>query len=411
MRSVVDTGIVMPVYYQKPEHLQQSIQAVLEQSYAAFRFIIVIDGAPEMLEQVLHHTAKDSRVEIIANPENLGVAGALNTGFGSLLIDPDIRYLTWVSSDNVYDPEFLETLRRALRHSPKETGLVYSSFRSIDDDGKQLKSEADLALLREFQSQPIETILDSSLIGVSFMYKKEYALRIGGYRYAPIEDYDFWLRLTEVCGVKYLPVELMDYRVDSAFSVSSTLHSTEKHRLWRHMYHLSRLEARQRRGIPAETTVLFLADGQDEEAVARIEELYEQLYSNYILYVIDLTADCSINTKLMEIPHPSVVFKWFPESSEWQTLYFAAQFIETPFVYLYRNERFKNEVELHYLALELRKTPDSSFSVYQSPDRSEVLHRYDLNQELPLHNELFRTTKLTEWVLHHRTHMPGGLGQ
>lgn len=45
MRSVVDTGIVMPVYYQKPEH----IQAVLEQSYAAFRFIIVIDGAPEML--------------------------------------------------------------------------------------------------------------------------------------------------------------------------------------------------------------------------------------------------------------------------------------------------------------------------------------------------------------------------
>ncbi len=62
MRSVVDTGIVMPVYYQKPEH----IQAVLEQSYAAFRFIIVIDGAPEMLEQVLRYTAEDPRVEIIA---------------------------------------------------------------------------------------------------------------------------------------------------------------------------------------------------------------------------------------------------------------------------------------------------------------------------------------------------------
>jgi glycosyltransferase involved in cell wall biosynthesis len=242
----------MLVYYQKPEHLQQSIQAVLEQSYAAFRIIIVIDGAPEMLEQVLHHTAEDSRVEIISNPENLGVAGALNTGFGSLLIDPDIRYLTWVTSDNVYDPKFLETLRRALRQSPKETGLVYSSFRYIDDNGQQLKSEADLAQLREIQSQPIEALFEACMIGASFMYKKEYALRIGGYRYAPVEDYDFWLRLTEVCSVKYIPVELMDYRLNSAFSVSASLYSTEKHPFWRHMYHLSRLEARQRRGIPVD---------------------------------------------------------------------------------------------------------------------------------------------------------------
>ncbi len=410
MRSVVDTGIVMPVYYQKPEHLQQSIQAVLEQSYAAFRFIIVIDGAPEMLEQVLHHTAEDSRVEIISNPENLGVAGALNIGFGSLLVDPDIRYLTWVSSDNVYDPEFLETLRRALRQSPKETGLVYSSFRYIDDDGQSLKSEADLAQLREIQSQPVEALLEACMIGASFMYKKEYALRIGGYRYAPVEDYDFWLRLTEVCSVKYIPVELMDYRLNSAFSVSASLYSTEKHRFWRHMYHLTRLEARQRRGIPAETTVLFLAEGYDEAAVTRVEALYEQLYSNYTLYIIDLTADCSVNTKLVEIPHPSVVFKWFPESSEWQALYYAAQFIETPFVYLYRNEPFRNSGELHDLAAELRKMPVPSFSVYQSPEHSGILHRYDLNQELPLKNELFRTTKLTEWVLYHRMHMPGGLG-
>jgi glycosyltransferase involved in cell wall biosynthesis len=399
----------MPVYYQNPNHLQQAILSILEQTYAAFRFIIVIDGAAEMLEWVRLYTTDDTRVEIIENLENLGVAGALNVGFGNLLTDPDIRYLTWVSSDNQYDGQFLETLRRTLRQSPKEVGLAYSSFRSIDDNGTLLKSETELALLRQFQSQPIENILDSSMIGVSFMYRKEYALLAGGYRYAPIEDYDFWLRLTEVCGARYIPVELMNYRVNSAFSVSSTLHSAEKHRNWRLMYHLTRKEARIRRGIPVETTVLFMSRTNDDSEIARVEALYEQLYSNYTLCFADLTSDCSIIPKVSQIPHPSVTYSWFPGSNELEVLYYASQFITTPFTFIYRNGKFENDVELHFLSAELRKLQPGTLSVFQSADRSEILHRFDLLQELPLGNELFKTAKLTEWLICHRQQLFGGM--
>jgi glycosyltransferase involved in cell wall biosynthesis len=408
---VVDVGVVMPVYYQKMEYLQESIQSVLEQLYRSYKFVIVIDGAPEMLGPVKEYTAGDPRVKIISYETNLGVAGALNTGFKELLFDTKIRYLTWVSSDNVYDVDFLGTLRKALRLAPEDTGLVYSSFRSIDGDGKTLKSEADLALLRQFQSQPIEGILDSSMIGVSFMYKREYALQAGEYRYPPVEDYDFWLRLTETCGARYVPLELMDCRVDSEYSVSSRLQAEEMHRKWRYMYHLSRLEARIRRGIPLETSVLFLVNGSQDDYISHIDELYEQVYSNYQVYILDLTPDSSATKEIAKIQHPSIIFKWFPLCPEQEVLYYTAQFLYTPFTFLYGKEGFQNHVELHYLAAELKKSPEDIFSVYQSGDRSQVMHRFDIYSEEPLGSELFRTHKLVQWLVSRHPDFPGGPGK
>lgn len=53
-----DVGIVMPVYKQRPSYLRAAIQSILNQSYSNFRFVIVIDGAPEVrsiIEQEVQH--------------------------------------------------------------------------------------------------------------------------------------------------------------------------------------------------------------------------------------------------------------------------------------------------------------------------------------------------------------------
>ncbi len=52
--DMVDTGVVMPLYKQDIGYLQAAISSVLAQSYGAFRFIIVIDGAPEMVGPAFH---------------------------------------------------------------------------------------------------------------------------------------------------------------------------------------------------------------------------------------------------------------------------------------------------------------------------------------------------------------------
>lgn len=108
---MADVGVVMPVYTQKPEFLRQALQSVLHQSFTNFRLVVVIDGAPDMEPLVSSIIVEDPRVTVISYAQNRGIAHALNTGFDLLFSEPSIQYLSWVSSDNVYEPRFLEILR------------------------------------------------------------------------------------------------------------------------------------------------------------------------------------------------------------------------------------------------------------------------------------------------------------
>lgn len=157
-------------------------------------------------------------------------------------------YVTWVSSDNVYNSSFIERLRWELEQGPDSLGLVFSTFRQIDAAGNPLYDEQHQQALIRYQSQPDHELLNASIVGVSFMYKSQYARQIGSYRLQPVEDYDYWLRLTETCSMKFIPEILMDYRVNSAFSVSAGLHSQKEHRRWRHAFQIAKHEARARRG-------------------------------------------------------------------------------------------------------------------------------------------------------------------
>ncbi|SDS71676.1 Glycosyltransferase, GT2 family [Paenibacillaceae bacterium GAS479] len=346
---MTDVGIVMPVYKQKPEFLALAIQSVLAQTYQKFRFILVIDGAPEMEPLVQTQVGQDQRVEILAYPDNKGVAHALNTGFEPLLRDNRIQYLTWVSSDNIYDPHYLELLRAALVKGSPELGLVYSSFRSIDDEGRQLNSEAELASMHRYQSQPEEKLLDSSIVGISFMYRSNYARLTGLYGMQPVEDYDYWLRLTEHCRMEHLPVELVDYRVNSSFSISASLKSEHAHRRWRYAYHLTRYQARKRRGIASQLTVLFPLVHAREHEIAIIENLYEQTYSNYICTVLDLSESGQPTEVLSNISHPTTSFNSFPGMKVTNSLLYASYSISTPYTLVLGPKLFQEAVDLENL--------------------------------------------------------------
>ncbi|OXM14692.1 glycosyltransferase family 2 protein [Paenibacillus herberti] len=346
---MTDVGIVMPVYKQKPEFLAIAIQSVLAQTYQKFRFILVIDGAPEMEPLVRAQVGQDQRVEVLSYPDNKGVAHALNTGFEPLLEDDRIQYLTWVSSDNSYDPHYLEVLRAALVQSLPELGLVYSSFRSIDDEGRQLMSEAELASMRHYQSQSEEKLLDSSIVGISFMYKSSYARLTGPYGMQPVEDYDYWLRLTEHCRMKHLPVELVDYRVNSSFSISASLKSELAHRRWRYAYHLTRHQARKRRGVSSPLTVLFPLVHAREHEVAIMENVYEQTYSNYTFTVLDLSESGQPTELLSSISHPTTSFNSFPGMKVTNSLLYASYSISTPYTLVLGPKLFEAAVDLQNL--------------------------------------------------------------
>lgn len=368
-----DVGIVMPVYIQEPAFLTAAIRSILIQTYSEFRFVIVIDGAPEMLEHVRTASSGDSRIEIVSNPDNLGVAGALNRGFFELLHDPRIHYLTWVSSDNIYYPEYVRILRRTLHEGPESLGIAYSSFQSIDDEGHPLKDEQYLALLRQYQAKSKEALLNESIIGVSFMYKAQYARKTTGYLLEPVEDYEFFLRLAELCDIKYIPTELMEYRVDSRHSISSQLKSAQDHQRWRHAFHTAKHQSRVRQGIPLELTVVMFAEAPFSELTERIEGLYEQYFSNYSFLFVDLSPDESLAAPVMSISHPTTEFRTLPGIPFSDAFPFLLQFIAAPFVLLIGTPPFGSNLDLEVLVSELRKAPPEIFGCHYSDNRSGLV--------------------------------------
>ncbi|MWV42736.1 glycosyltransferase [Paenibacillus sp. HJL G12] len=398
---MTDLGVVMPLYKQNPEFLTYALHSVLKQTYEHFRFVIVIDGAPEMELLVRSIVKDDPRVMIISYPTNRGVSHALNTGFDELFQDNAIQFLTWVSSDNIYYPQFLEVLRSSLLSGPNELGLVYSSFQTIDNHNVPQYNETFLSELKKYQDRPKEQLLNSSIIGVSFMYKAQFAKMVqGGYCLPPVEDYDYWLKITENCEIKYIPIELMDYRVDSTFSVSAQLKTTDAHRSWRYNYHLARHSARSRRGISPQISILFPVSNVTDDVIHRIENLYEQAFSNYVCHILDLSYDMHVQTILSQIPHPTTCFHWYPGLQAEKAVLYAAQELSTPYAMLVDSVEFTYVMDLQFLYDQLHQAVPSLWSSYYTEDHSEVGFRTELTLE-PLHsNELFRTPTMIDMFMH-----------
>ncbi|KKI93654.1 hypothetical protein WQ54_03340 [Bacillus sp. SA1-12] len=330
-----DVGVVMPVYKQDPVYLEMALRSVLEQSYKHFYFVIVSDGAPQETNDVIHKIIKgDPRVHFILKEKNQGVAKALNTGFDYLMEVDEVNYLTWVSSDNIYYDTYLEKLRKALETTPDNVGLSYSSFRHIDAKGEFLK-EPQLEEFYKYQDQPKENLLDVCFIGVSFMYKKQIAAMIDGYKMEPVEDYEYWLRLTEHCEIVYIPEALMEYRTNSPLSVSAQLRNSKaQHRRWRYAFNLARLEARNRRNIPFKLTVIYPVQDGSEKTIAKLEELFEQSFSNYKLIIVDRSIDRKAINVLQHIEDPRVKFIELPGATEMEAILLGMKDADTPYTLL-----------------------------------------------------------------------------
>lgn len=336
-----DVGIVMPVYKQVPEYLNIALQSILRQTYQNYHFVIVSDGAPpETNELIRRITSSDPRVTFIVKQKNEGVARTLNIGFEHLMKIQEVKYLTWVSSDNLYYPGFIEKLRRALENAAVNVGLAYSSFRHIDSNGDFLK-EPGLEEFYKYQDQPKNNLMDVCFIGTSFMYKKEVAAKIEGYRLEPVEDYDYWLRLTEHCEIVYVREVLMEYRTNSPLSISNQLNNSKtKQRSWRYAFNLARQEARNRRGIPFMLTVIYPLSYVDDQIIEKLEKLLDQSYSNFKLLICDLSLDKSVTRVLSQISDPRVAFLSMSGENETRAIYNGIQIAGTLFTLIYGDGSF-----------------------------------------------------------------------
>ena len=193
-------SIVLPVYNGE-KYLREAVQSCLNQSYRDFELICVDDASTDRSAEILTELAQDDpRVLCVRHDENRKLPAALNTGFEIA----SGRYFTWTSDDNLYAPEAIERMVQFLETN-SEVDLVYTAYRRIDDDGREIETVMPLAPAMLFAR---------NVIGACFLYRQEVHQEIGGYRQEMFlaEDYDFWIRAALRFRLQPLDEVLYTYR-------------------------------------------------------------------------------------------------------------------------------------------------------------------------------------------------------
>lgn len=125
-------SIIVPVYNSE-KYIRETIACVEAQTYGDWELLLVedhsSDGTLAVIERCMEEW-KDSRIQVIRQPSNLGAARARNRG----LEEARGRYIAYLDADDLWVPEKLEKELRFLRE--KEAAFVFTGYEFADEQGR-----------------------------------------------------------------------------------------------------------------------------------------------------------------------------------------------------------------------------------------------------------------------------------
>jgi glycosyltransferase involved in cell wall biosynthesis len=208
-------SVVLPVYDPPLEMLSTAIESILSQTFRDFEFLILDDGSPD--EQTRFHldmwSSRDARLRVFHEPHR-GLTRTLNQGLDLARGE----FIARQDADDWSEPQrFLRQLE-FLRGHPA-IALAGTDTRLHRSDGQPLWR---LRLPRTTAELSRAFLKSNPFVHGSTMFRRELALRIGGYReqFPCSQDYDFFWRLTEAGGAVNLDEVLYHYRY-SAGAISA----------------------------------------------------------------------------------------------------------------------------------------------------------------------------------------------
>ena len=194
-------SIVLPVY-NGADYLAESIESVLNQTYANWELIVVNDCSTDnTLAIASNYAVRDARIKVFTNKRNLKLPGTLNAGFERATGE----YYTWTSDDNKYKPDALRIMVECLEKIP-DVVMVYANYTTIDANGNSV------ALTTKPDSR---FIVAGNVVGACFLYRANAAKKVGEYdsNLFLAEDYDYWIRLYKVGKILHIADDLYFYRI------------------------------------------------------------------------------------------------------------------------------------------------------------------------------------------------------
>lgn len=196
-------SIVLPVYNGE-KYISDSINSVINQTYSNWELIIVNDCSEDNTQKICEgFAAKDKRITVLLNKNNLKLPKSLNIGFKHA----NGYYYSWTSHDNIFKPNALEEMVNVIERD-KELVMVYADYTNIDSEGN---------ILGEVCLQGPDNLLKGNVCGACFLYRADVAKEIGEYdeHLFLAEDYDYWIRLFRRGEICHIHDDLYYYRLHS----------------------------------------------------------------------------------------------------------------------------------------------------------------------------------------------------
>lgn len=228
-------SVVMPVYNSR-RFLPEAVKSVLVQSYDSFELILVddcsTDGSGALIEEL---ALSDSRIRIIKNRENLGVARTRNIGIAAATGD----YIALLDSDDIWTAD---KLQRQLSIAEKENcDIVYCSYGFIDESGAQIKKPFLVPDSTNYNNMLAKSVISCSTAFIRSRLLKDHPFDPCIYH----EDYALWMELLAVpakaCGDAKV---LAYYRQVSGSRNARKVHAAqERWSIYRDVLHLGYIKS------------------------------------------------------------------------------------------------------------------------------------------------------------------------
>ena len=221
-------SIVIPVY-NGSNYLKKAIDCALSQTYGNTEVIVVNDGSTDGGETERIALSYGDRI-VYLKKENGGVSSALNLGIEKM----SGEYFSWLSHDDEFTPDKLESSVRALKDAGKLDGktAAYCGHSQIGEDSQVLKIYKDDLLPGRYCSPKEMTrysVSHQALNGCCFLIPAELLREAGGFdenlRYS--QDALLWFKLfLNGMGLVY----------DSGINVGYRLHRSQTSRTKRDLF-------------------------------------------------------------------------------------------------------------------------------------------------------------------------------
>jgi glycosyltransferase involved in cell wall biosynthesis len=203
----IKVSVIMACHNSSP-YLNEAVRSVLGQTLGDIELMLIDDGSTDgTLEIAKHYKVQDHRVSVFSLPVKSGPVFARNVGIRSAKGE----WIGILDSDDVAMPSRLEEQMK-LAIKDNELVLIGSDAIFIDAKGrtshgrKYPVNHGDLvARLESMEAFPPHS---------SMLYRKDAVLKLSGFnsRYEYTEDYDLWLRLSEIGRVASVDKVLVKIR-------------------------------------------------------------------------------------------------------------------------------------------------------------------------------------------------------